>query len=329
MMIEKLKAPLRPLVRRWHRWRNRRQWTFCATSDMLIMQHTEKLLSYQFKNGKFNRYDIVVRYLAAEDHLGKNNYGFKLYRKMQEKRGYVVVEEAVERYKKLIDDIDKNGFDPHSQLPVGKNQELIDGAHRLALALYFKEPLLPLKLRKVPFETDYSLQWFKEHGFDQNELGMIENKKEKIFQEWGLFFQIILWPPAHQIFDEIENDIRKKFKVLKSYTKDISKDPKRIVFDIYASDDIAAWKIEKKLAGFRNYPQMIRVIEIDIPSPRFRKKEINNHDICIEVEKIKSEFRQKYKSKIENYFYDIIMHIGDNFHHTREIAKVLNELPNV
>jgi len=326
---EKIKSRLRPFVRRWHRWREKRQWVQCVDNDLLIMQHTDKLLSYQYKNGEFNRYDIVVRYMAAEECLQKNGCGFDLYKKMQEQRGFVVVEEAVERYTKLIKSIEKYGFDPNSQLPVDSRQNLVDGAHRLALALYFKQPLLPLKPRKAPFETDYSLTWFEQHGFDPGELDLIQSKKEEIFREWGLYFQIILWPPAHQVFDEIENDIRKKYKVLKSYTKDIGKDPEKTVFDIYASDDIAAWKIRKKLTGFKNHPTLIRVIEIEIPSPRFRRKALNNHDICIDVEEIKSEYRQKYKSRIDDYFYDIIMHIGDNFHHTREIAKVLNELPYV
>lgn len=57
----------------------------------------------QYKNGSFNRLDIVVRYLAIEDYHGINNYGFNLYRKMQSQRiSKDYVEKAVETFRELI-----------------------------------------------------------------------------------------------------------------------------------------------------------------------------------------------------------------------------------
>jgi hypothetical protein len=36
------------------------------------------------------------------------------------------------------------------------------------------------------------------------------------------------------------------------------------------------------------------------------------------VEELKEEIRTKYKSKVDNYFHDIIIHIGDNYSHSKQ-----------
>jgi hypothetical protein len=285
------------------------------------MQNTDKFLAYQFKNKKFNRYDTIIRYLAVENYFDKNDFGFELYRKMQTKRGFV--KGAEEKFKKLIASVNENGFDECSALPVGKNQELADGSHRLALALYFDKKLIPLKVNRFSYDTYYGIDWFKHNDFTQDEIQILEDRKRKIFYEKGIYFQIVLWSPIGKYFDEIEKSIKKDYNILESYTLDIKEDFKKFAFDVYASDDIDDWKIEKKLSGFKEHGTTIRVIEIEILNPRFRRKEANNHDISQEVEAIKKKYRTLYKNKVDNYFYDIIMHIGDNYHHTREIAKVL------
>ena len=64
------------------------------------------------------------------------------------------------------------------------------------------------------------------------------------------------------------------------------------------------------------YPKDIRVIKIEILEPNYRYKD-NNRLISIVVEELKQEIRNKYKSKVKNYFHDIIIHIGDNYEHSR------------
>ncbi len=327
MILQKIKNRLKPY---YIKYKNS-QWTYKANSDMIIMQNTEKLLAYQYRENMFNRYDIIVRYLAIEEYFGKNNYGYSLYKKMQEKRGFLQridhkkVDDSLKKFIELIENIQKNGFDEYSTISVGKNQELIDGSHRLAAALYFDEKLIPLKLNRYKYDTVYGLGWFKENDFSKEELNRIEQKRKDIFYEKGIYFQVILWPPVQNYFEEITNSLALKYNMLDSYNIDFKdKDKfKEFTFSIYESDDIADWKIEKKLSGFEQYQLKVKVIEIEIIDPRFRKKELNNHDISQEVELIKKMYRKIYKDKVENYFYDIIMHIGDNYYHTREIAKVL------
>jgi len=157
---------------------------FLHQNKLLIMQSTDKFLSSQFENGEFNRYDTIVRYLAIEDFFNKNSYGFKLYSKMQNKRGPFPGSE--ERFRNLIESVRKNGLNYNSPLAVGNNLELIDGSHRLSLALFFRVKLLPLKLSKWPNKIYYGINWFKDNGFTPEELKILQETKIRIFRQQGI-----------------------------------------------------------------------------------------------------------------------------------------------
>ena len=64
------------------------------------------------------------------------------------------------------------------------------------------------------------------------------------------------------------------------------------------------------------------MIKIEILEPNFRHKD-NNHLISKVVEGLKEDIRMKYKSKVDNYFHDIIVHIGDNYLHTQKSKNLL------
>ena len=64
-------------------------------------------------------------------------------------------------------------------------------------------------------------------------------------------------------------------------------------------------------------------MKILIPSPNFRCKN-NGKIISKEVEQLKFYVRERYKHKVENYFHDIIIHIGDNFCHSEQSSSLLD-----
>ena len=137
-----------------------------------------------------------------------------------------------------------------------------------------------------------------------------------------LFFEVILWPPVSKYFNEIEELIGEKFTIISS--KEYNKTPhfNKYIKALYKIDDIKDWKVDLKIQGMSEYSKDIRVIKIEILEPNFRHKS-NNHLISKVVEELKEEVRTKYKSKVDNYFHDIIIHIGDNYSHTKQSEKLL------
>jgi SAM-dependent methyltransferase len=296
--------------------------------DIIIFHDLKKLLARQYAGGGFNRMDIIVRYMAIEEYFGENNCGYELFSKMQKMRGQK--EHSLERFKQLIRSFAKNRLMDKNPITVNENLQLIDGSHRIACALYFDIKKIPIKFELNQGVNPYSLNWFQNNGFLRHEIEFIEKKFNEISRKLGLYFLVILWPPVQVYFEEITLELEKDYPIIgqKDYCFENELEFASFVKGVYAIDDIAAWKIRKKLEYMNNYDKKFRLISILINNPAFRKK-ANGKSISRQVEKIKNEYRKRYSSRIDNYFYDIIMHMGDNYAHTEHILQVADKDINV
>jgi len=294
----------------------------CLHKDAFQMLPTAILLAKQVVNNTFYRYDLIVRFMAIDAFLNNKREGIELYNKMQVKRGGSDHKNPWKIFKELIISFKNKGADRGYPILVNSDLHIVDGAHRLACALYFNEKYVPIKINKKLGFSPYGIDWFKNQDFSNEELKIIHQKKNEIFRINFLYFEVILWPPVSDHFSEIESEINSQFSVLESITYNDVKNFERFVRELYEIDDIKYWKVDLKIKGMSSYMKDIRVLKIEIPNPDFRRKG-NNQLISKEVERLKKEIREKYKSKIDNYFHDIIIHIGDNYSHTKQSQNLL------
>ena len=108
---------------------------------------------------------------------------------------------------------------------------------------------------------------------------------------------------------------KKKYEIISTVDYANVRNFNEYVRNLYKIDDINKWKVERKISLMDKYPKNIRIIDIIIKNPEFRKKG-NKNLISVKVEELKRIIRKKYSNNIDNYFHDIIIHIGDNFNHT-------------
>lgn len=278
----------------------------------------------------FNRYDMIVRLLAIECEKGLNDYGWDLYRKMQESRmGSDNLENRVSRFKKLISSYDNGGYDTSSEIELDSDLHLIDGSHRMAMALYHNLPTINVKVRPYKYDCFYGIEFFKINGFSKEECNIIQNRYKDVL-ETGInqAFICTLWHPIRNYFDEITKHLELFGKVLKVKDFVLSEHNYRYYTkSIYHVDDISDWKVEKKIeymiAEKSQYYQL-RMIAIELTNPDFRLKDATNGTLSRRCEFIKQLMRNAYKKKIENYFHDIIMHIGDNFYQNEFLYHLMS-----
>tara|TARA_B110000003_G_C16649310_1_gene533486 strand:+ start:1381 stop:2775 length:1395 start_codon:yes stop_codon:yes gene_type:complete len=320
------KVILKKNTNRFHlyneRLRNYFRYDASLHEDAFQMIPTAHLLAKQIVNNSFNRYDLIVRFMAIDSFLNAKKESFDLYEKMQEKRGGSAYKNPWKVFQSLISNFKNNGANPAYPILVNKDLHIVDGAHRLACALYFNVPFIAVKINKKLDFSPYGIDWFENNNFSYEEIEVIQQKKNKIFQNNNLYFEVVLWPSVLQYFNEIETLIKEKY-IIQSSTdyKDISNFTSYIKA-LYKIDDIKDWKVDLKIKGMSSYPKDIRVLKIEILEPEFRKKE-NGQLISRKVEDLKKEIRSKYKSKVDNYFHDIIIHIGDNYSHTKKSNKLI------
>jgi len=125
----------------------------------------------------FNRYDIAVRYLAAEELVSKTQGpGIALYKKMQQERLGMSDHDAdmyVKKFKLLIRSIQANGYNYASPIIVNKHLRVIDGAHRLACILLFANVSKFEILIREDGDPRYGIDWFENRNFSPKELNLV------------------------------------------------------------------------------------------------------------------------------------------------------------
>lgn len=86
-------------------------------------------------NSEEAKYNLAVRYLAAAEFYGENDYGWNYYRKaMKSLYSEELTSSRVDKYKKLLESIKEKGYERKNNIYVDVNNRILDGFHRLAIA---------------------------------------------------------------------------------------------------------------------------------------------------------------------------------------------------
>lgn len=286
-----------------------------------VVYHTYDARELFFQENRpegFNRYDMIVRLLAVENWHGQNDFGFDLYWKMQQSRKVGDYQNAVVRFKELIQSYEKNGYDPKSEIVLDRNLHLIDGSHRMALALYYKHWNISCAVMPFDRKVNYGIKTFVEYGFTRQEIDIIRSRYEALKSEIQMPFVCTLWSSAAPYFDEIMERLSLVCEIIDVHDFAFNEfNYAQMVRKIYSVDDIEKWKIEKKLEHMHPDGQSgvwpMRVVRLGMDKPRFRRKDSTQNTLSMEGEDLKRMVRNGFKDKVDDYFHDTIIHIGDNY----------------
>ena len=130
---------------------------------------TQLLFKKMMKDIDFS-YDIYFRIAVIEEYFRKNDKIWDLYDLMQNKRisQFSYIPDEMRNHKdsfiKLIESVHKNGISNKYPILINEDYLVIDGAHRMACAIYFKIPYVYVytnkEINKV-IPEDYSKRWFE------------------------------------------------------------------------------------------------------------------------------------------------------------------------
>ena len=292
-----------------------------------------KVFIFDFLKMQLNRYyeenrlDIAVKYLAVENYYGKNDFGWTLYKEMQKKRlnlDDMEAEIVLNKFKELIKSFEENGFLENSYIFCDEKLRIMDGAHRVALCLYFNIPFVQVRIVPKEFDCNFGKEWFWETGFELDEIKRICRQYEDFFKEDRDCITAILWPPVYDFFEEITNELSELVEIKEIVDMEYRSFSQfqEIVRAVYSVDTIASWKIETKLEYMKNYELKLRIIKYKLRKPLYRINGTTYLPLSFEGERIKRIIRTRFKKKINPYFYDIVIHIADNYYQSGIIDKV-------
>lgn len=276
----------------------------------------------ELKKEGFNRYDIIVRLLAIEEYMKQSGNGLCLYEKMQYYRliekPYIIKDgnrDYCNKFISLIRNFLKNGYvKENNAILLNKYGNLIDGSHRIALALYFGYDYVRCDyskdLQEFNDQIKYGKDWFEKY-FTNEEVNIIYERYKKLLVKRGRILYAVIWPLGFKYLSVIEEMINEYFEVI-SY--------KDIMFDsfseiklfgelIYAQDSYRENRVSEKIDTFVECKKKYAI--------RIYKLKYYQNEYVDEIDKkldyivyAKEKIRTNLKKSIIEYFYDNIFHCG-------------------
>lgn len=142
-------------------------------------------------------------------------------------------------------------------------------------------------------------------------------------------FTCILWPPASEHFDAIEEEMNQIIPVVKSRNYTVKGGNfKKFLFGIYKPDKTPESRLNRKYKAMRKHGNSVRVVQIDVDNPTMKphkKARLKGTFYCEEAKRLKRVIREMFSPKVEGYIYDIIIHVSDHEDHNRRARKLIKK----
>jgi len=138
---------------------------------------------------------------------------------------------------------------------------------------------------------------------------------------------LIMWPPASPLFNEINEYILQYHDIKSFEIVQISDDKfEKFIYKLYEIDFANPRKVALKIDLLLNSPiYNLGVIKIRINKPKMQVQDILNRVRCESVGELKDRIRKKYKHRIPNYTYDVIIHSTEVNYQNKEVLKILKK----
>ena len=128
------------------------------------------ILAGQFYPRDFRRYDLLIRARVARAWLSDESdvaAAQESYEIMQRARG---AEVHLPRFRALVESVATEGMNPDFPIGLSPWGPLLDGAHRLAVALAVGVPTVSVDVRPSSIPPDYSRAWLAQAGLLEDDL---------------------------------------------------------------------------------------------------------------------------------------------------------------
>lgn len=137
---------------------------------------------------------------------------------------------------------------------------------------------------------------------------------------------VLLWPPAREFFDTIETEIRADEQIVAASDHLIdSQRFEEFVQQVYAIDLASPRKIALKIDNLTRPPLVVRILTVRFQRPTMEVQDLLNRLRCKDVHQLKDAIRSRYRDRIDDYVFDIIIHSTETATQGAAVKQLLAE----
>jgi len=179
-----------------------------------------------------------------------------------------------------------------------------------------------VKISRKPSISKRGRSW-AENKFGPDRVELLENRKEELLENSGVYFYAMLWPSVRDYHDEIEAWIQDRIEVKESINLDLKENIHDYLESVYSVDARPSdWEKERKIKKIQSFGSEVSVLKLRVDNPDFWYEE--DEPISNTVHSLKQKCRKEFQKRVENYEYGVITHFTDNYEHNAHNSKILD-----
>lgn len=138
---------------------------------------------------------------------------------------------------------------------------------------------------------------------------------------------MVLWPPAAPFFDEIIEYISNQYEILSFEVITIHNEKfEDFIYELYKIDFANLRKAALKIDYLLSSPLYnLGIVKIRIPNPNMVVQDALNRVRCDSIGDLKNKIRKKYRKRIPNYIYDVIVHSTEVDYQNKKVSQILKK----
>lgn len=287
---------------------------FCATGY---------LTELQWESNDLERADLIVRAMTARDLLAgcSSSPWPEIYERMQIAR---IGQQTTENFKKLLDSVSWRGFNPSFPIKVNQNGHLIDGSHRLSIAIVLGLRHVPVEIVNGPANS-YGFDFLGSH-LPEPDVMMIRQAESELMSLAGMFSVAIVFPPAMAHFESIVGKVHEFGTVFAVSKVTIDSKIQDFVLSMYESDEVEKFEITSKTAFLDKFAPQFGVINVYLNKRDLRIKGLSRSSIMLEAERLKAEILQSVGPNVDGHFHNVTVHVGQNHFQNRHLCDLIRKV---
>ena len=165
--------------------------TSIPARDLICADRFDLMAKWIYIDARERNMDMTYAIRVYKDNINSFSCGSFLEPGSNDKDSF---QKYLDQFNTLIDEIKKNGFDSSKSLiPVGDNDRIFDGSHRVSAAAYYNKDVMIIRLPGKKPNYDYNYRYFRK--YIMNEINMGYMAIQYAYLKNNCFFACI-WPSA-------------------------------------------------------------------------------------------------------------------------------------
>lgn len=178
------------------------------------------LIQAQWRGGVFGRYDLLLRLLVARQLLDESpptrqTKQMGWYKTMQSARAG---RDTLKAFKDLAAAVREVGLDPDFPIGISPRGALLDGAHRLGIALALNAPSVAVDVRMGKRLRPFERRWFHDNGLPAAALDAMDLELDRVMTTAGVDTVMALNPKGTPLRQWLPPLLPAGIKVVREWT---------------------------------------------------------------------------------------------------------------